>query len=193
MSTKIFSNLSSKPGFSAVNFVLGLTIIMLIVGAAYYYTNSQNPESFGEVSDQPNADGVGGQPSGESNDMETTANTAIVRGTLCYPSEILPIGEIVFKNIATQEMTYQKVDGSSANYEIMLEPGTYIARYQAYIDQENPDQFSSGYFTNCAMNPVYEICSEPGSHEHIPIVATAGQTIENIDLCDFYYEGEIVF
>ncbi len=173
--------------------MLGLAIIVLIVGAGYYYTNMQNPENSGEVSDRSDTDVIGEQPSGEPTDIETNANTAKVRGTLCYPSEILPVGEIVFKNIATQEMTYQKVDGSSSNYEIMLEPGTYIARYQAYIDEETPDQFSSGYFTNCAMNPVYEICSDPGSHEHIPIVATAGQTIENIDLCDFYYEGQIVF
>lgn len=115
-----------------------------------------------------------------------------ITGKLCYPSEFLPPGEIVAKNLSSKELTSQEYPGTdsggASTYTLSLSPGSYAIRYQAQADLSKPEEFTSGYYTQCAIDP--ENCLTDDSHAIIPVVATESATISDIDLCDFYYTSE---
>ena len=116
-----------------------------------------------------------------------------VIGKLCYPSDFLPGGEIVAKDLSSGKMLMQDYPGSAAGggqaYEFSLKPGRYNLRYQAHIPKDSA-KFLSGYhmcYTAASTNE--DVCNGTSSHSLIAVKVEAGKTTEGINLCDFYYSN----
>jgi hypothetical protein len=109
--------------------------------------------------------------------------TGDVSGRLCYPSEFIPPGEIIVKNVQSGTTVTQSYlgteSGGGITYTISLPEGMYHLKFQTAPDY-------SGYYTECAKNPVNDICSLDTGHQHIDVSVTPDQVTKNIDLCDFY-------
>jgi hypothetical protein len=113
---------------------------------------------------------------------------ATVTGKLCYPSSQIPEGIILAKNIDTKEVIKKDFAGTppeKPQYSLSLEAGTYVFAY----DVEGKGEYL-GYYTKCAKTTHVDNCSTKEDHELIEVVLSEGKTIENIDLCDYYYELE---
>lgn len=113
-----------------------------------------------------------------------------VSGKLCYPSDFLPPGEIIAKNITTGKLTTTQYPGSmnggASTYTIELPAGNYHLKYQAHASTSKPDIFTSGYYDECAKTMHTNECTPDSGHINISVMVTTGQTIDKIDLCDFY-------
>lgn len=165
-----------------------LAIIVLAVlgfGGYYYYQNYYSKTSSDSIT--PTA------TSGATvNQTETPeAQTGVVSGRLCYPSSFLPPGEVVAKDLDTDKTYTQDYPGSFAGggstYTFNLPEGTYHLRYQAHPSSEKPEIFTSGYFTECAKTMHTNECTPDSGHINIDVRVNAGEKVESVDLCDFYY------
>lgn len=114
-----------------------------------------------------------------------------VSGKLCYPSSFLPPGEIVAKDLSSGKTYTQDYAGSGAGgkstYTFELPIGTYHIRYQAHASTDKPDIFTSGYYDECAKTMATNECTPDSGHILGEIKVSSGTEINNIDLCDFYY------
>lgn len=115
--------------------------------------------------------------------------TGIVSGRLCYPSQVLPKGQIVAKNIKTGETIVQDYPGSGAttdwNYSFELKPGEYHLRYDVAGPEGN---LISHFYTNYSECALEDNCGERKSPLELLVVRVEpGKTIENIHLCDSFY------
>lgn len=120
--------------------------------------------------------------------VETQGNTigpslGKVTGKLCYPSEFLPSGEIVAKNVQSGEIYTQNYSGNTENYTFELPVGTYHLRYQAHASANNPSIFTSYYHTLCGENPEYTYCQSTETHSIIPTLVKQGETTTDVNLC----------
>jgi hypothetical protein len=134
--------------------------------------------------------------------IETTPapnQVGTITGKLCYPSDFLPQGEIVAKDTENGKLYTQNyagsINGGSSAYSFQLPVGTYNVRYQAHASGNNKSLFISGYYTKCATNNSQDGCNAADGHALIKISVLPNQTIQGIDLCDFYYPagGEPIF
>lgn len=111
------------------------------------------------------------------------AQTGIVKGKLCYPSESLPKGQIIAKNTLTGEIVAQEYAGTEAGalstYELSLNEGTYHVKYMI-------SDTLSGFYNTCNGSDG-TVCSQDATQINMEVKVMAGQTTEAIDLCDFYY------
>ena len=115
-----------------------------------------------------------------------------ISGTLCYPSDFLPKGEVVAKNTATNQLTTIEFNGQESGYKIQVDPGTYNLRYQAHASGN--ELYISGYYTKCGINGSFDVCEEASDgHKLIPVTVSAGEVVDGIKLCDFYYQEEPEF
>lgn len=109
-----------------------------------------------------------------------------IKGKVCYPSESIPNGHILVKNVQTNKIesfpfTYES---KNQNFSISLKEGSYIFAYEANNDK------SKGYYSKCALTTNANDCSTVESHKPI-IVNVKDTTVEGIVLCDYYYgQGE---
>ncbi|MBP9690621.1 hypothetical protein KBD81_00925 [Candidatus Woesebacteria bacterium] len=114
-----------------------------------------------------------------------------VSGKLCYPSEYLPQGNIVAKDIETKELFTQKYPGSEnggkSTFDMELPDGTYVFRYEAMANENKPDEFLAGYYTQCAT--ITDRGCTDAEHQ-LSQVQVPNQSENNISLCDFYYTAE---
>ena len=172
-------------------FILGgLLFLCVVVVSMWFYRQTSEDKQIvtlpGETVPSPTTP----LPSTEVIPANLPDEKGTVSGKLCYPSDSLPSGEIVAKNIASAELTTQNYPGSfsgaGSTYTMELSPGEYNLRYQAHASGNNPTLFSSGYHTECDGSAP---CDEK-SHALIPVKVVRGEATENIDLCDFYYEIE---
>lgn len=118
-----------------------------------------------------------------------TGQAGIVSGRLCYPSQLLPKGKIVAKNIKTGETIVQDYLGSSVtgnlNYSFELKPGEYYLRYDVAGPEET---LLSHFYTNYSDCALTDTCGErKAPQELLPVKVEAGKTLENVHLCDFIY------
>jgi hypothetical protein len=120
------------------------------------------------------------------------AMTGTVTGTLCYPSSLVPKGTITAKNITTSEIITQDYpgtpSGAGTTYTLSLKPGTYHMKYA-------PQDYATviGYYTDyssCVGNPENANCTGQKTRPLLPVVITAGNTTNNVNLCDYYYPPE---
>lgn len=187
---------------STTGFILGvLTVIAIGVGIYLYmdFTKSEtrvadysaDENDLGEdtyIYDKDDAimeDAINDSIDENLND-DVPAGNGFITGRLCYPSHFLPPGEIVAKNISTQQITEIDFDGTTSEYKIGVTPGTYNIRYQAHAFGN--DEFSSGYYTKCGVEATVEACDAEGGHDLIPVEVSAGEIAGGVTLCDFYYE-----
>lgn len=190
---------------SVTGFIFGVLTVIIVGAAIYLYIDFTKSET--RVADYDA--GVSGntyiydegdeaakeainESIGESlpDDVVPTGNTFIT-GKLCFPSQFLPEGEIVAKNISTTEIISIDFDGTTSEYKIGVEPGTYYVRYQAHAS--GGEDYTSGYYTKCGIESTSEVCNADDGHELIPVEVSQGEIIGGIDLCDFYYQEEPEF
>lgn len=113
--------------------------------------------------------------------VEPTAapnETSEVSGRLCYPSEFIPAQELYFFRIADNQLFSAQSILNQTNYSIQLEPGSYYA--YAWIENYQ----LGGAFTEYVACGYGENCTD---HTLKPLDLKPGQTVENIDICDWIY------
>jgi hypothetical protein len=122
-------------------------------------------------------------------EQKTKAGTGIVSGKLCYPSEYLPPGEIVAKNLVTSKTYTQNFpgigEGTSDMYDFSLPVGKYHLRYQAHASANDKAAFLSGYYSPCATNNEYSFCQPDSNHKMIDVMVEDGKKVAGVDLCDY--------
>jgi hypothetical protein len=161
--------------------ILLVIIALAIVGTISYFFGVK---SLGQSVTIPTA-----IPSTESPQETPTAvpssgkeSKGTVAGKLCFPSEGIPPGTIVAKDIGTKQTFSQNYAGTEAGagntYKFELPVGTYHIKFQL--------AGSAGYYNECAKNPTFDVCSSDASHDHIELELSENITLKNVDLCDFY-------
>jgi len=124
--------------------------------------------------------------------VDKAQELSTVSGKLCYPSEYLPQGNIVAKDIETKELFTQKYPGSDnggkSTFDMELPEGTYIFRYEAGVNENKPDEFLAGYYTQCAT--ITDRGCLDTEHQLIQVQVSNQSVAESISLCDFYYGAE---
>lgn len=114
-----------------------------------------------------------------------------ITGKLCFPSEFLPAGSIEAKNVSTNSISLVEPyegseNGAGSEYSVSLVAGTYILRYAAKPSASGDPLY--GYHTTTCPTGMETSCAAENPREHIQIKVMPGETVENIDLCDFYYD-----
>lgn len=122
---------------------------------------------------------------------EVIPQVGTVTGRLCYPSDFLPPGEIVAKDLGSGKEYIQNYVGSMAGgkstYTFELPVGIYHLRYQGHASTKNTEIFTSGYYDECAKTMHTDQCTPDDGHINIDVEVEEGKEIGNVDLCDFYY------
>jgi hypothetical protein len=117
-----------------------------------------------------------------SQTTESVSEMGRVEGIICYPSEFVPEGYILAKNVATEETKrkyFKGVPPGDQTYSLELEPGTYVFAYEL-------GGSPAGFYTPCALFEINS-CQPPESHRLKEVEVKAGQTVEEINICDYYY------
>lgn len=122
--------------------------------------------------------------------VPTTPEKGTVTGRLCYPSDFLPKGTIVAKNVDTNNQYTQEYPGSFAGgamtYVMELEAGKYYLKYVA-VPNPKSSTLINGYHTELCKTGGETSCAQENKRKNVAINITSGQTVSNVDLCDFYY------
>lgn len=190
---------------SLMTFVYGGLLVALVLGGFYYYTSTQPNGSMTDdleenvvVEEDNQMDDEDSLMEDDTDKTNNTDDTELVSklddsvvngkisGKLCYPSTMLPAGEIAVKNLDTNSVNEIPYGGIESNYAVDVAPGKYVLRYQANTGEG--DEYMSGYYTLCGNDGSYETCSKDESHDLIEVEVDSGETVTGIDLCDFYYE-----
>lgn len=115
------------------------------------------------------------------NAQDLSEKVGKITGNLCYPSEGIPPGKIIAKNITTQKEFTQEFLGTEVTksnmYSMTVPVGTYHLK------------FLHGYYTNCGKT-MDQVCQEDNSHYNLDIVVQENQSVNSITPCDFYYNSE---
>lgn len=115
-------------------------------------------------------------------DIPTTYGT--VEGKICYPSSVVPEGNILAKNTETgkvEKKYFEGVPPKNQDYSLILKSGKYVFAYEIAGDPK-------GFYTSCALTGDIANCSTPESHQLTEVSVTTGGTVKKIDLCDYYYQ-----
>jgi len=106
-----------------------------------------------------------------------------VTGRICYPSEMIPPMTLFFADTSTNEVyEFDHPDGSST-YQVELPPATYVA--YAYRTGTS----IAGSYSEAVLCGLTVSCTD---HTLVPFEVIAGETTEDIDICDYYGEpGDI--
>ncbi len=178
---------------SLMTFVYGGLLIALVLGGFYYYTSTQPNETMVDeveenivVIEEDNQMDDVTEEKEVIEQLDDEPADGKITGKLCYPSNMLPPGEIAVKNLDTNTVTEIPYGGTESTYTVDVAPGKYVLRYQANTGET--DEYMSGYYTVCGKDGSYETCSADGSHDLIEVNVASGETVTGIDLCDFYYE-----
>jgi hypothetical protein len=118
-----------------------------------------------------------GQP---THTPEPVSETGVVMGNICYPSESIPAMTAYFQNNETGAVNQMQIAENQNSYTIDLEPGEYIAF--AYWEQ------LGGMYSEAVACGLSAECTD-----HTPLVFTVlpGETIEGIDICDWYAQDQL--
>ncbi len=170
-----------KSNTLAVVLLTFLITALLFVGGYYaykiYYPNTSN--TYVVPSSSPYASAT---PYGSASPYASPgADSGKVEGKICYPSEGIPAGKVVAKNISTNELTSFDYAANTSALSVSLPAGTYYLRY------EPNGQGLIGYYTNCTGSEAS--CQDKQTKRaSIPVVVETGKTATGVSLCDYYYE-----
>ena len=106
-----------------------------------------------------------------------------VEGKICFPSSVVPEGNILAKNTKTgaiEKKYFEGVPPNNQEYTLTLKSGKYVFAYEIDGDPR-------GFYTPCALTGDIANCSTPESHKLTEVNVIAGETVTKIDLCDYYY------
>jgi len=112
-----------------------------------------------------------------SSSFDQSSTIAVITGKLSYPSERIPALTIFAIRIDNGFSTYYSIETpvDQFSYAIEVDPGIYhVFAYR--------DDLAAGYtkYVTCGLGAY---CS---GHSLLPVVVTAGDTIQDIDLQDWY-------
>lgn len=117
----------------------------------------------------------------------TNNKKGTVTGNLCYPSEGIPPGTIIAKNISTGETFSQKYPGTtvypSTEFSFQLNPGTYHFKFEL-------NDGVSGYYNKCAKTMELVDCTPDENHQPLSVVVDSNKTTTGVSICDFYFSQE---
>lgn len=123
------------------------------------------------------------------NGARSQSGESMVTGKVCYPSEIVPAGKIVAKNIETQAIITKNNLQGYQSFTLALDPGTYVFAY--LMNGQNPSEESyDGFYTPCAKTMNYTDCDETSEHQLIQVKVLPGQVQDGVALCDWYWQPE---
>lgn len=100
-----------------------------------------------------------------------------VQGKVCYPSEGIPAMTAYFEETKTHAVVELPIAAGQDHYAILLPPGTYLA--YAWL----PDFSYGGLYSQAVACGMKTTCKD---HQPLPFEVKAGETLEHIDLCDWY-------
>jgi hypothetical protein len=119
------------------------------------------------------------EPSAEPTEEPTDANfPGKVKGKICYPSEWIPPMILYFQSTSNEVVVSQLIEENQNTYTIDLEPGTYVA--YAWLQDGYTLAGSYSELVTCGLTV------ECLDHSLIPITVEAGETINDVDICDWY-------
>jgi len=120
----------------------------------------------------------------------TMAENGKIAGKLCYPSQFLPEGKIVAKNITTKQTISQDYAGSQngakAEYSMSLPAGTYALRYEATVSKNT----LYGYQTTVCKTGQETTCGDKAKRMLVSAEVKSNTSVTNYDLCDFYHTAD---
>ncbi len=100
-----------------------------------------------------------------------------VLGKICYPGEGIPAMTAYFEETNTHAVVDLPIAAGQDHYAILLPPGTYLA--YAWL----PDFSYGGLYSQAVACGLKANCKD---HKPLPFEVKAGETLESIDLCDWY-------
>jgi hypothetical protein len=100
-----------------------------------------------------------------------------VLGKICYPSESIPAMTAYFEETTTHAVVELPIAAGQDHYATLLPPGTYLA--YAWL----PDFSYGGLYSRAVPCGLKANCKD---HQPLPFEVNAGETLQNIDLCDWY-------
>lgn len=111
-----------------------------------------------------------------------------VSGKICYPSEVVPEGDLFIKNVKTEEILKEHFDitkvGQQQNFAITLNEGMYVFAYKPVSN----DVY--GFFTPCALTMEAKDCLTKESHQLTKVKVEKDKVTKDINICDYYYSNE---
>ena len=182
-------------GFSAI-ILLFIVIVTLLSSFILYLLFNNKPIISGPAPIPALSTSLPGvfspQPSSSASLSGKPNKLGTITGKICYPSEFLPKGQLVAKDLADNKLYTKNFLGSEggakAEYNFDLPEGKYYLRYEAHASSEDPSYFTSGYHTSCTGSE--PSCSSSDKRVSFEVKVSGNQVIDNIDLCDFYYQEE---
>jgi hypothetical protein len=100
-----------------------------------------------------------------------------VLGKICYPSQGMPAMTAYFEETTTHAVVELPIAAGQDHYAILLPPGKYLA--YAWL----PDFSYGGLYSQAVACGLKTTCKD---HQPLPFEVKAGETLANIDLCDWY-------
>jgi hypothetical protein len=129
--------------------------------------------------------------------IKTNKNTdeiGIVEGKVCYPSNGVPDGYILAKNVKTNKIKEIYFGGASTpdeqKFSESLDEGTYVFAYRPMLRSANSTYDGPYGFFTCNSIKEGNNCSDPKSHQLIEIEIEKNKTVNGVDICDYYYEKD---
>jgi hypothetical protein len=104
--------------------------------------------------------------------------TGSISGKICYPSEFIPEMTLFVQETSNQEISEEYISENQNRYNMNLIPGRYIAF--AYL---NSGATLMGSYSNAVLCGLNAGCAD---HSLVEFEVKAGQTLEDIDICDWY-------
>jgi Tol biopolymer transport system component len=117
--------------------------------------------------------------------LEPIPDTGVVMGKICFPSEFIPSMTVYFQDITTGEFTQMQVAENQDNYTFELESGEYVAFAPLQGVGETPFGGMYSAAVVCGLNV------ECTDHSLVEFNVLPGETIEGIDICDWYAPEQV--
>jgi len=128
-------------------------------------------------------------------------NMGHITGARCYPSEILPAMIVYAREIDTNQLISVDVDVAPVYTLTVPAPGQYIVFAWTGSDRPTADSLGGHYscdaysigrnFVDHDSSVPEPYCEDWSDHTPLPVEVTAGATVKNIHICD-WYEPDLV-
>jgi hypothetical protein len=109
--------------------------------------------------------------------ITTTPQGDNVQGEICYPGGNIPAMNAYFEETTSHAVVELPIAAGQDHYATLLPPGTYLA--YAWL----PDFSYGGLYSQAVPCGLKADCKD---HQPLPFEVKTGETLQNIDLCDWY-------
>jgi hypothetical protein len=120
----------------------------------------------------------------ESLNIDGAKPNGLVTGKICYPSESIPPMTVYFRSTLDSSVKTLEIEADQNTYSVNLEPGTYVA--YAYPKDETTHGGMYSAMVSCGLA---DHCKD---HTLLPVEVRTGETVSDIDICDWYAEAGMV-